>query len=751
MAKELLASKTIILEEEPRIRQIQGVPTNVLGMIGITERGPIAELKRVLSFEEWASYFGGDILNGEASHAVRGFFQNGGQVLDFVRTVHFTDASVVSSKHSDKGSYTIPTAATSATAGSVLGTALAPFNLEPSDTLIVAVDGAGGTTATFTAVAAAVQCATAENYALVNGYTLIFHIDAAAEQTIAFLTSEFVSIGAATAEEVAAVINAKCIGAHATVTSGGTKVTITSDTRGTASVVHITGGTANAILGFSTGSVAGTGNVAAIDAVSIAEVKTVVELAVAGVTVSNSGGYAKITRNSAGASYSVQVTAPSTSDDELGFDNATHSGTSGAAQSTLKMWGKYDGTYVNDVTVAISNASSGVASEFNLRVLDGGLVMENFANLTMDSTADRYVETIVNHAKTGSQLVSAEDVDAVGTTAQRRPAVTVTVHHGPLAGGLDGIDDITAADFVGDVGGPTGLRVLDQSLDLALLAVPDMQGSTMHNAMITYCETIRDGQVFAILDPPAGYSKTDICTYVDTTAALYELSEFAAIYWPQVKVINPNKNLFGLDETIIVPPSGHIAGVYARTDASQPGGVYNQPAGIERGILRGVVGFEDDDVKQETCRDLIYPKHINPLTTAPGLPLHIDGVYALKTSSNFPTVAERRGVTYIEQSIKRGTQFARHGDNTDTSRARVNRTIAAFLLVQFNNKAFRGTTPAASFFVDTGLGLNPPSEQFAMKMNIRIGLATKKPAEFIIIRVSQDTRALEEELAAATA
>jgi len=269
--------------------------------------------------------------------------------------------------------------------------------------------------------------------------------------------------------------------------------------------------------------------------------------------------------------------------------------------------------------------------------------------------------------------------------------------------------------------------------------------------MITYCEDTRDGTVFAVLDPPAGQSKTGIITYVETTASLLNLSEYGAIYWPQVKVLNPSEAVFGTDDTIVVPPSGHIAGVFARTDGSREGGVYLQPAGVERGILRGVVGFENDDVKQESCRDLVYPKRINPLTTGPGLPLFIDGSRTLKGNGNFPSVAERRGVIYIEVSARLGTEFARHSNNDANLRARVDRALTAFLLIQFRNGAFRGDSPSNSFFVDVGEGLNPASSVFAGKLIARIGLATQKPAEYIILRFSQDTRELEEEIAAATA
>ncbi len=153
---------------------------------------------------------------------------------------------------------------------------------------------------------------------------------------------------------------------------------------------------------------------------------------------------------------------------------------------------------------------------------------------------------------------------------------------------------------------------------------------------------------------------------------------------------------------------------------------------------------------EETKRDLVYPKRINPLTTGPGLPRYIDGSRTLKSSGNFPYVAERRGVIYIERSLKQGLQFARHKNNTEGLRAQVRRTITAFLITQMNNGAFRSREPAKAFFVDVSDKLNTPSVIFAGKLLACIGLATNKPAEFIVLSISQDTRALEAELAAAS-
>jgi hypothetical protein len=270
-----------------------------------------------------------------------------------------------------------------------------------------------------------------------------------------------------------------------------------------------------------------------------------------------------------------------------------------------------------------------------------------------------------------------------------------------------------------------------------------------HNAMVRYCEVDRDGMLFAVLDPPEGYGATDIVEYVQSTAALVNLTEYAAIYWPRVTILNPARSVFGAADHIVAAPSGIICGVYARTDAARPGGVYDPPAGIEKGRMFGVLGFETDEVLEERKRDLVYPKRINPLTTGPGMPRFIDGSRTLKGQGNFTYIAERRGVLFIEKSIRDGLQFARHRNNTEALRAEVRRTVTAFLLTQMRSGAFRSQDPAKAFFVD--MSDNSATDVFAGKLTVRIGLATNKPAEFAIIKISQDTRLLESELAEAGA
>ena len=190
-------------------------------------------------------------------------------------------------------------------------------------------------------------------------------------------------------------------------------------------------------------------------------------------------------------------------------------------------------------------------------------------------------------------------------------------------------------------------------------------------------------------------------------------------------------------------------GVYAKIDGQRPGGVFDQPAGTENGQLVGVVDLETTEVLNERKRDLVYPKNINPIHTFPGVPIFIDGSRVLKTDGNFPSVAESRGVIFISQSIKLGLQVYKHRNNDEEPHDEVNRTVEGYLLTQFNRHAFRGDTPAESFFVDTdAMSVNPPTEVQARRLNVDVGLATQRPLEFIVLRFRQDLRDVEKQLAA---
>lgn len=740
MSGQLLSSKVVIIEEEPRVRGIPSVPTSVAGAVGLTERGPIGQAVLCSSFDEFQARFGGFTPDSDLALAAMGFFENGGNQLWVVRTVHYTDVSNPAS-HTAVRATGLLSAGAGPTPAILAGVAPAPFVLQDGDRLVLSVNGGADVDVVFNGTPAAVVAGAAEPYALADGQTLTLRVDGGPEQTVTFHAADFPNIASATAAEVAAALNAALVGGRAT-TAGGS-VRLASDTEGTSSRLQVTGGTANAALGFAMMVAQGSGNVASIRTVQFLEAKALVEAAVAGVQVEPGvGGTLQLRTTAAGPAASLRA-QPGTAA-AFGLDGSLHTGSASGMATALRVEGKDPGAYANRIEAEVRLATSGSPSAFDLLVVEDGVYREAFPNLTMVPTDPRHVERIVNDPRTGSVYVRVVD--------QQLPGAPVpTVQIAALAGGSDGLVGLGDGDFIGSETGKTGLHALDQVQDLALLLVPGRATPAVHDAMLRYCEVDRGGMVFAILDPPSNQSAAAIVTYVATTAALEGSSEFGALYWPRVKVLNPQKSVFGSAEQLVVAPSGILAGVYARTDAARPGGIYDPPAGIDNGRMFGVLGFETDEVLEERKRDLVYPHRINPLTTGPGLPRYIDGSRTLKGEGNFPHVAERRGVIFIERSLKQGLEFARHKNNTEGLRAQVRRTITAFLLAQMNNGAFRSREPVKAFFVDVSDQLNTPSVVFAGQLIVRVGLATNKPAEFIILRISQDTRALDAELAAAGA
>jgi phage tail sheath protein FI len=729
---ELLASKVVVLEEEPSVRGIPSLSTSVTGAVGITERGPVGQAVLCTSFGEYQARFGGFTRNSDLALAAAGFFENGGTQLWVVRTGHFADPS-------DRDSLTALRATANVLGGTEPGPAVlegdvpAPFVMAPGERLALTVNGTPAAEVAFEARPAVVT-SSAGPFALATGQTLTVRVDGSGLQTARFEAAEFADITAASAGEVTAVLNREFVGVRVEV--AGDAVRIASDTEGLASRVHITGGTANGALGFATSPATGTGNVASIRAVTAAEVKTAVESAVQGVRVdaTPSGGVRILTRQT-GVAASLRASGAAAT--TLRLDPAERSGTSAASAIVLLVEGKDPGAYANRLTVAVQSRGE---DAFDLRVLEGGIVREPFVDLSLDLEHPRFVETIVNDAKSGSALIRGRALVVAKTTV---PSQSVT-----LAGGSDGLDGLTDQDFIGAERARTGLYTLNAVQDLSLLMAPGRATPGMHHGLLRYCEVTRGGSVFPILDPPPGRSATEMVDYV-TSAALENASEFGAIYWPWVLILNPSRAVFGSAAQLAVPPSGIVAGVFARNDAARPGGIYEAPAGVENGRMFGVLGFETDEVLDERKRDLVYPRRINPLTTGPGLPRFIDGSRTLKGNGNFPYVAERRGVSFIARSLKQGLEFARHKNNTEGLRAQVRRTLTAFLLTQMNNGAFRTRDPETAFFVDVSEALNTPEVIFAGKLLARVGLATNKPAEFIVITISQDTRALDAALAVA--
>lgn len=748
MSTELLAAKVVVLEEEPRVPAIVALPSAVLLCLGLTERGPIADRTLLTSFGEYVKTFGGFTSWSEVAVAVHGFFTNQGSFCWVSRTCHFTDLTDPATYTATTGQRMLQTSGTADTPASVRCVTPGPWDMRPfggPDVNVLDIDiGAGAVSSTFVGTRAYCEDTTAYPVgALGAGATVLISIDNYGDQTIAFVGGE------TTALEVAAIINGQLLGGHAEVSGG--QVRVYSDTYGNLSDVDVTAGTAPLTWGATVTPVAN--NVDSLAAVRPDEAEAVIELAMTpDVTVTvESDLTITVATVAVGAGASIQVDAGSTAV-AFGFDNDVHVGATAAPEDTLLVAGKTPGAYAGNIVPIVANATSGVNSEFNLQILENGVVKETFPNVTMDTTLDNYVETVVNHASSGSNLVAVTDQLLAYAALLKRP-VNVTAL--ALAGGGDGLGGIGDSDYLGNEAGPTGLYCFDVVSSGTILIVPGQVAPAVLTGMLDYAETHRGGSMFCILDCPAGYTAAQMVTWVDS-AGIEQYSEFGAVYWPRIKVVNPSKVVFGSADSIVVPYSGWIAGLYAKND-QKIGGIYESPAGIGGGfgIIRGMVGVEDDpggseqhEVLDEKKRDLVYPHRINPITKLTGTPWHIDGGRTLKSTGNFPNIGERRGVIFIANTIKAGLVVLKHRYNNAENRRKANRIVTAFLLREMAKDAFRSKIPSLAFTVDTSDQLNPTSAEFAGIMTIKIGLATNKPGEFIVVIITQDTRALEAELAA---
>jgi Bacteriophage tail sheath protein len=272
--------------------------------------------------------------------------------------------------------------------------------------------------------------------------------------------------------------------------------------------------------------------------------------------------------------------------------------------------------------------------------------------------------------------------------------------------------------YIGRDGGPgarTGLKCFEEVDEIAILTAPGQTSPAVQDALLSHCETRKDR--FAVLDSPE-----TITGGIDKLPKPRD-SKYGAYYFPWIQVYDPDKG------NIFVPPSGHIAGVYSRTDSER--GVHKAPANE---IVRGALGLKYNVSKGE--QDLLNPKGINAIRFMNG-GIRIWGARTLSSDPSWRYINVRRLFIMVESSIERATQWVVFEPNDHRLWKRVQRTISSFLTLLWRNGALMGTSPEQAFYVKCDEETNPPEVIDAGQLVVEIGLAPVKPAEFVIFRIGQ--------------
>jgi hypothetical protein len=383
---------------------------------------------------------------------------------------------------------------------------------------------------------------------------------------------------------------------------------------------------------------------------------------------------------------------------------------------------------------------------------DQVLDREDFRNLSLDPRHSRYVERVVGRiggvplrlsdrrADGESWYVRLQDLVPATAIRLGPEALTDRLADGRLEPARHVLEDVrgddsmltlTDARYVGaDSNDPeqrTGLFSLRNIEDISIVAIPGRTSAALQNALINHCELAR--YRFAVLD--AHRPPQDAIADVINQRQQYD-TKYAAIYHPWLLIPPPFPASAAEPDEYPIPPSGHMVGVYARTDIER--GVHKAPANE---VVRGIVGLQRLINKGE--HDILnpYPININVIRDfrANSRGIRAYGGRVITSDSDWKYVNVRRLLIFIEASINRGLQWVVFEPNAEPLWARVRRSIANFLTLVWRNGALEGTKVEEAFFVKCDRTTMTQTDIDSGRLICVVGVAPVKPAEFVIVRI----------------
>jgi uncharacterized protein len=377
---------------------------------------------------------------------------------------------------------------------------------------------------------------------------------------------------------------------------------------------------------------------------------------------------------------------------------------------------------------------------FSVTVRQGEEILEGpYDHLSMDPAVQPEVGTYVTTALKDSSFVDVEILMETGQPLAKRPVNGVYELAPP--------DSSTAEaesfnhNLTGSRDDRSGIQGIFEIDDISMIACPDIMRIYQSNL-------INEDQMHGIMDtlitlcegsfPQASYRMAVLDTPPDKTKPQHirqwlndfgRRSQYAALYYPWIKVPHPRRK----GKPIAIPPSGYMMGMWCRTDETR--GIHKAPA---NDTPKGVISLAYDVNFRE--QELLNPLGVNCIRKFPQRGIKVWGARTLVEPDNvqWRYISVRRLVSYIERCIELGTQWAVFEPNDEDLWARVTRTISNFLERLWREGALFGSNPKEAFYVKCDRSLNTPETVMLGRLYIEVGVSPVRPAEFIIIRLSQD-------------
>jgi phage tail sheath protein FI len=354
-----------------------------------------------------------------------------------------------------------------------------------------------------------------------------------------------------------------------------------------------------------------------------------------------------------------------------------------------------------------------------------GALTETLLNVTV-TDGPRRVDIVL----AGSRLAVVE-----GALPADRPAAgTYTAS----TGGADGLAPVLA-DYQGDEDDKTGIYALRKAdlFNMLVIPPPTPGGDVPVGLWVDAAAFCFDHRAMLLVDAPGGAKVDDVAGWVTGTAGLTGTEmRNAAVYFPRIRHSDPLRG----GTTGDFAPGGAVAGTFARTDGSR--GVWKAPAGIEAG-LAGVVGLTTPLTDGENGR--LNPAGVNCLRTFRGVGTVVWGARTLRgadvLADEYKYVPVRRLALFLEETLYRNTQWVVFEPNDEPLWSQIRASVGAFMQDLFRRGAFQGQTPRDAFFVRCDSDTTTQYDIDRGIVNISVGFAPLKPAEFVIIGIQQQAAA----------